>query len=60
VARVLWKILQEGVEYIERGQDTTPKARKRRAQKLTQALRKLGYVVTITDAAVQTATEATP
>jgi transposase len=59
MARVLWKVLHEGVEYIERGQDTTPAAGKRRAQRLRQALRKLGYVATLTDVLVQTASEAT-
>ena len=59
MARVLWKILHEGVEYIEFGQDTTPEARKRRAQKLAQALRKLGYAVTLNEVAVQTAGIAT-
>jgi len=59
MARVLWKVLHDGVEYVECGQDTTPKARKRRAQKLTQALRKLGYQVTLTDVQIQTEPAAT-
>src|SRR5450755_2301897 len=46
LARLAWKILHDGVNYIEQGQDTNPRAKKRRAQKLTQALRKLGYSVT--------------
>jgi len=58
MARLLWKILHEGVEYIERGQDTTPQARKRRAQKLAQALRRLGYAVTLTDTVIQKPIEA--
>jgi transposase len=48
LGRLLWKILHNGVRYIEQGQETNPQARKRRAQKLTQALRKLGYQVTLT------------
>ena len=58
MARVLWKILHNGVEYVERGQDTTPKARKRRAQKLEQALRRLGYTVALTDLYIQSASQA--
>jgi len=37
----VWKILHQGVHYIEYGEQTTPQARKRRVQKLSQALRKL-------------------
>jgi transposase len=48
LGRLLWKILHDGVRYIEQGQETNPKARKRRAQKLAQALRKLGYQFTLT------------
>lgn len=48
LARVVWKILHDGVSYIEQGQETNPRAKKRRAQKLAQALRKLGYSVTLT------------
>jgi transposase len=47
LGRLVWKVLQEGVRYIEKGVETNPKARKRRAQKLAQALRKLGYAVTL-------------
>ncbi len=48
LCRLVWKILHDGVSYIEQGAETTPQAKKRRAQKLTQALRKLGYQVTLT------------
>lgn len=48
LGRLVWKILHDGVRYIEKGQETNPKAKKRRAQKLAQALRKLGYNVTLT------------
>lgn len=47
LARLVWKILHDGVRYIEQGTETNPRARKRRAQKLAQALRKLGYTVTL-------------
>jgi transposase len=49
LARLVWKVLHDGVSYIEQGQDTNPRAKKRRAQKLAQALRKLGYSVTLTE-----------
>jgi len=48
LAGVLWIVLHRGVRYIEKGSETTPKAKKRRAQKLAQALRALGYSVTLT------------
>lgn len=48
LGRLVWKILHQGIRYVEKGEETTPKARKRRAQKLAQALRKLGYSVTLT------------
>jgi len=48
LGRLVWKILHDGVRYIEQGQETTPAAKKRRAQKMAQALRKLGYAVTLT------------
>ena len=47
LGKLAWKILHDGVRYIEQGNETTPKAKKRRAQKLAQALRKLGYAVTL-------------
>jgi hypothetical protein len=47
LGKLVWKILHQGVRYVERGEETTPQARKRRAPKLTQALRKLGYAVTL-------------
>ena len=48
LGRLLWKILHDGVCYIEQGTETNPRAKKRRAQKLAQALRRLGYAVTLT------------
>jgi transposase len=48
LACLLWKILRTGVHYIEQGIETNPRAKKRRAQKLAQALRRLGYTVTLT------------
>src|SRR5580700_5412672 len=48
LCRVVWKILQEGVRFIEQGREPDPRAKKKRAQMLARALRKLGYEVTIT------------
>jgi hypothetical protein len=40
--------LARGVRFIEQGVEPDPKAKKKRAQMLARALRKLGYEVTIT------------
>jgi len=48
LCRVVWKILHEGVRFIEQGQEPDPRAKKQRAQMLARALRKLGYEVTLT------------
>jgi transposase len=48
LGRVVWKILHDGVSYIEFGGETDPKAKQRRAKRLAQSLRKLGYQVTLT------------
>jgi transposase len=46
LARLIWKILHDKVRYIEYGQKGDPKNEKRRAQKMVQTLRKLGYTIT--------------
>ena len=51
LARLVWKILHDNVRYIEQGLDSDPKTKKRRANKMVQALRKLGYTVTLTPTA---------
>jgi transposase len=48
LCRVVWKILHEGVRYIEQGSESDPKTRKQRARILARALRKLGYDVALT------------
>jgi transposase len=48
LCRLVWKILHDGVRYVEQGAYRDPKARKQRAQALARALRKLGYDVQIT------------
>jgi transposase len=48
LCRVVWKILHEGVRFIEQGIEPDPKAKKKRARMLARALCKLGYDVAIT------------
>jgi transposase len=56
VCRVVWKILHEGVRFIEQGCEPDPRTKKKRAQVLARALRKLGYEVAITPINPVTAT----
>jgi transposase len=58
LCRLVWKILHEGVRFIERDCEADPRAKKKRAQMLLRALRKLGYEVTITPLNQVTATNA--
>jgi len=55
LCRLVWKILHDQVRYIEQGSETNPQAKKRRAQKLTKALHKLGFNVAITPIATSLA-----
>jgi transposase len=47
LARVVWKILHDRVHYLERGQESDPAVQRRRANKMVQALRRMGYKVEI-------------
>ena len=47
LCRLVWKILHDGVRYIEQGLDRDPKAVKQRARTLARALSRLGYNVTL-------------
>ncbi|MGH9697192.1 MAG: IS110 family transposase [Bryobacteraceae bacterium] len=47
LCRLVWKVLHDGLHYIEHGQQSTPKANRQRAQKMIQALRTMGYTVAI-------------
>jgi hypothetical protein len=60
LCRVLWKILHEGVRFIEQGKEPDPQAKKQRARILARALRKLGYNVAISPMNPPTAESATP
>lgn len=48
MCRLLWKLLHEGVRYIELGDLENPVASKRRRNKLVAGLRRLGYEVELT------------
>jgi len=48
LGRLVWKILHDGVAYVEQGAETDERSRKYRAQKLAKSLRALGYQVTLT------------
>jgi len=47
LCRLLWKILHDQVDYVEKGCEPNPKAKQQRARTLLRKLRKLGYQVTI-------------
>lgn len=47
LCRLVWKILHDGVHYIEQGLHRDAKAARQRAQTLARALRRLGYNVTL-------------
>jgi transposase len=47
LGRLVWKILHDGVQYLERGQESDPAVKRRRANKMIQALRRMGYQVEI-------------
>lgn len=48
LCRLIWKILHEGVRYIEKGFEPNPKALRKRRLRLVADLRRLGYRVELT------------
>jgi transposase len=48
LCRLIWKILHEGIRYIEQGIESEPNLLMHRAQNLAKQLRKFGYKVQIT------------
>jgi transposase len=52
LCRLVWKILHEGIRYIEQGIESEPKLLIYRARSLAKQLRKFGYNVQITPADV--------
>jgi transposase len=51
LCRLVWKILHEGVSFVEQGSEPDPRRKHQRALKLMRTLRKLGYEVAIKPAA---------
>jgi transposase len=47
LCRLVWKILHEGVVYVEHGVELDPRAKRRRTQQLLRTLRRLGYEVNL-------------
>jgi transposase len=47
LCRLVWKVLHQGVRYIEYGKRPDPKTVKARAQRMIRELRALGYQVQI-------------
>jgi len=48
LCRLIWKVLHEGVRYVERGPSVSSLTLKRRSQRLVTQLKKLGYQVQLT------------
>ena len=48
LCRLIWKVLHEGIRYIERGVSVSAITLKRRRQRLVAELRRLGYQVQLT------------
>ena len=48
LCRLIWKILHQGVRYVEHGLAPTPLMVKRRRQRLVTQLRSMGYQVALT------------
>ena len=53
LCRLIWKVLHEGVRYVELGVTSNPIASKRRRQKLVAELQRLGYQVELTPLPLQ-------
>jgi transposase len=51
LCRLVWKILHEGVSFLEKGSEPDPRRKHHRALKLLRILRRLGYEVDIKPAA---------
>ena len=47
LCRLVWKVLHDGVDYIEQGSEPDPRLKQQRARSLIRSLRKLGYEATI-------------
>jgi transposase len=58
LCRLIWKVLHDGVRYIEKGLELNPKAQKERKRRLVAELQRLGYKVELT--ALEPAASPTP
>lgn len=47
LCRLVWKVLHEGLHYIEQGDESSPKAKQQKAQKMIRALRRMGFAVQV-------------
>ncbi len=47
LCRLAWKILHDGVQFVEQGSESDPRRKRQRALKLLRTLRRLGYDVAI-------------
>lgn len=47
LCRLVWKVLHEGIHYVEQGEESSPKAKHQKAQKLIRALRRMGFAVQV-------------
>ena len=47
LCRLVWKVLHEGLHYVEQGDESSPKAKQQKAQKLIRALRRMGFAVQV-------------
>jgi transposase len=48
LCRLIWKVLHDGVRYVEHGPTVSPITLKRRRQRLVTQLKRLGYHVELT------------
>lgn len=46
LCRVAWKILHDGVQYVEHGEGPPPERQRQRLRRMVRELRRLGYTVT--------------
>jgi transposase len=51
LCRLIWKVLHDGVRYVEKGLERNPKALRERRRRLVADLQRLGYHVELTPVA---------
>lgn len=45
LCRLVWKVLHQDIHYVEQGDESSPKAKQQKAQKMIRALRRMGFAV---------------